>query len=500
MKYEDIVKYVQETNENYIKSIKFDHVKEHSQYFTSFDIASKMMSTIDVSLIEPCNVLRILEPAAGTGVLIIEFCNHILKKTRVNTIEIDIFETDKNLIKLLKKNMLLLRRYIKEKYNVTMKIRYYNENFLTTKGYIWNRSQRGKYDIILTNPPFKKINISSEEASNFENIIVGQPNLYHLFIALALKMLKENGILVVLSPRNYLSGRYTEKLRSWIFNNYMLTNLHIFDSRTKIFREVLQEIIISTFVKNNKDNYNIKICHNEEKIYLKIPFKEVVLGKNKNIIMIPTHKEDLKIISVFLKFKNTLRNVGIKLAVGPIVPFRNKKYLSYENYSTERVPFFIVNDIKLDKIDYENRAKKYKSYSNTKVSLLNDNANYLITRKLTAKDDKYRLISTVYKEGFFESKYIALDNNLIYFKDTIENNIYLLYGLFVVLTSTHFRDYFNLISGTHTINTYELEEVTIPSREKLIKVGLEYSKYRTKADTKDDIMKLCDNIFGSYLI
>src|SRR5690606_29827669 len=52
---------------------------------------------------------------------------------------------------------------------------------------------RGRYDVIISNPPFRKL--SSVEAvtyrSRFEDVIHGQPNLYALFITLAVRLAKK---------------------------------------------------------------------------------------------------------------------------------------------------------------------------------------------------------------------------------------------------------------------------------------------------------------------
>ncbi|EPS48959.1 methyltransferase small [Clostridium botulinum A1 str. CFSAN002368] len=82
--------------------------------------------------------------------------------------------------------------------------------------------------------------------------LYGQPNLYHLFIKKALDMLDINGILCVISPKNYLSGRYTEELRNYIVSDFSITKINTSNDRKNIFKNNITQEICMLHIKKAK--------------------------------------------------------------------------------------------------------------------------------------------------------------------------------------------------------------------------------------------------------
>lgn len=126
------------------------------------------------------------------------------------------------------------------------------ENFILSNRDMWMNDQfEGKYDIIIANPPYKKLAKSAEESILMNNVVYGQPNIYFLFMAMSIKLLKTGGEMIFITPRSFTSGAYFKSFRSYLLDNAMITNIHIFNSRNNLFKgeEVLQETIITRAIK-----------------------------------------------------------------------------------------------------------------------------------------------------------------------------------------------------------------------------------------------------------
>lgn len=83
------------------------------------------------------------------------------------------------------------------------------------------------------------------------DIVYGQPNLYYLFMALSVNMLKDNGDFIFIVPRSWVSGLYFTKFRQFLFDRLDTRTIHLFQSRDEVFdkEKVLQETMIYHAVK-----------------------------------------------------------------------------------------------------------------------------------------------------------------------------------------------------------------------------------------------------------
>ena len=98
-------------------------------------------------------------------------------------------------------------------------------------------------------------------------------------------------------------------------------------------------------------------------------------------------------------------------------------------------------------------------------------------------------------DGIFDIEYIALDNNLAYI-EFFDNNVsdFIFYGVFCILNSEQFDNYYRMINGSHTLNSYEFQNLLFPKEEILEKIGQEYLKIKEK-----NSIEKCSEIFEKYI-
>ena len=61
----------------------------------------------------------------------------------------------------------------------------------------------------------------------FAEIVHGQPNVYALFMAAAVELLKHGGELIAITPRSFCNGLYFREFRRWLLARMSLRHIHL---------------------------------------------------------------------------------------------------------------------------------------------------------------------------------------------------------------------------------------------------------------------------------
>ncbi len=164
--------------------------------------------------------ISILDPKAGTGVLVASIINKILLSNSIpKKIILDCYEIDSNLIPYLTKVVATCKPEVNKKgigfeFNIS-KSDFIIENFkvLSTNETLFPENGLKFYDIIISNSPYYKINKSKYLAIS-KNLIDDHPNIYTLFMAVSSKLLNNNGQLIFITPRSFCSEVYCRLFRA----------------------------------------------------------------------------------------------------------------------------------------------------------------------------------------------------------------------------------------------------------------------------------------------
>ena len=147
--------------------------KEYGQFFTSIPIAEFMSNMFYVNYDKP--ILHILDAGAGAGILSASTVITLRNKGYTGELLLVCYETDLNVIPLLEQNL----SDIAEQYRVHYTI--VRENYITSQRFEGSKEDAELYDIIVGNPPYKKIPQNADEALSMSSVCYGAPNLYFLF-------------------------------------------------------------------------------------------------------------------------------------------------------------------------------------------------------------------------------------------------------------------------------------------------------------------------------
>jgi len=171
------------------KQLSKKEKKDQGIFITPRVIINKLLESVKK---HKSDFKRVLEPSCGTGE-IIQYIND-----RWSGIEIDGVEF----------NTKIYERVHKQPHKPGNAVSYKHGDFMkfTTKR---------PYDLVVGNPPYVVV---QKEAvpSQYEDYIVGRPNLFGLFILHSISMLKSGGILAFIIPKSFLNAAYYSKIRDYM--------------------------------------------------------------------------------------------------------------------------------------------------------------------------------------------------------------------------------------------------------------------------------------------
>ena len=288
-----MLKLIYDRTLEYANSISKDKRKKIGQFFTEPSTAYYM-----ASLIKFHDNMKILDAGAGTGILAAAVCMKALEYG-IKNLSIDLYENDEIVISLLVENMELLKKHLDSE-GLTLKYEIINKNFILDNKDIWIDNTVGHYEVVISNPPYKKIGKNDEEALIMKEIVHGQPNIYFLFIAMAIKSLKPNGQLISINPRSFTSGLYFSAFRKWFLDNAGISDIHLFVDRDNVFKsdKVLQETVIIKAIKEQKiDKVDITTSTNskfDDVKVIKVKSDKII---HNGFILIPSNEEEIEVLN-----------------------------------------------------------------------------------------------------------------------------------------------------------------------------------------------------------
>jgi adenine-specific DNA-methyltransferase len=489
-KHESPANYADRLGLFYSSLVSTEHKKKNGQFFTPLKIASLMASYCECR----GEKVRILDPGCGSSVLSCALIEHLICINKeLKDIELVVYETDLKLIDLTEKVIIYLKQWLLER-NIVFNYIFHQKDFiLENAGYLNNQNNLFSlpfepFDIVISNPPYFKLAIEDKRAKAARIVINGHPNIYAIFMAISVRLLKQNGEFIFITPRSYASGGYFKIFRNYFFNLIDLEKVHLFVSRKDAFSKdkILQETVIIKGKRINDPNENSHVIissstglYDIDKPLIKsFPKKDIIdIRSGEKILYLPTNDFEENIMEIFNNWTGTLGSFNIKISTGPVVAFRSWDYIKdeYENLNCQLAPLFWLHNVKQMVLEWPlQRPDKgqYIQISKESKALLIPNKNYILLRRFSSKDDKSRLIAAPYFSNLIEAGYIGVENkvNYIYRQDGyLERNEII--GLCALLNSSLFDAFFRIFNGNVNVSATELREMPLPPLNTIKEIG-----------------------------
>lgn len=460
---------VVKNTERFLLSVPKTKRKKYGQFFTNVTTALYMASLFDFDTAKP--KISLLDAGAGTGILSAAVVQKLLDDGYTGQIHITCYETDSLVLPLLEENMTIVRNNA----NVSFTIK--NENYITSQSFgvdTFFREDENIYDYVIGNPPYLKIPKDAAEAKSMKAVCHGAPNLYFLFWAMGIYNLKQGQELVYIVPRSWTSGAYFKKFREYLFNSCIITDIHLFDSRDKVFdgESVLQETIIVKVRKTTQPHPTIRITTSATSDFSDVrsfttPY-DTVVGKNQYVYLV-TNKEDADVLRKINHFDKTLPDINLKMQTGIIVDFRTREVLRNE-LEDGAYPLLYSQHIKEGRVVWP-QGKEGEVIKTEREGFLQKNSDFLLVKRFTSKEEERRLQCGIYlKQKYPQFEYISTQNKVNFIKC---DSPCITYGLYVLLNSTLYDCYYRILNGSTQVNSTEINQMPIPERTIIEEMGRE---------------------------
>lgn len=420
--------------------------------------------------------------------------------TSTQTLHLTCYENDPNVLPLLESNLAFAKQHcafyleytiIKENYILSQKD-LLGQNIFKTESPI-------EYDLIIGNPPYKKVSKDAPEALAMPMVCHGAPNLYFLFATMGVENLKSEAEMVYIIPRSWTSGAYFEKFREFLLSHTRITYIHLFKSRNKVFdkESVLQETMIVRIKKTHNPVSHITISTSESSknfndIHkLEVPY-HVIVSSNHSYIHLVTDEEELGVMEKVSKFEKTLPELGLKMKTGLVVDFRTRELLR-NNESANTIPLIYCQHIKEGRVRFpQGRENEY--ILNGKRSLIQENRNYLFVKRFTAKEEPRRLQCGIYLKRYLPKCSYISSQNKVNFIDGLQGlSECVVYGLYVIFNSTLYDAYYRILNGSTQVNSTEINSMPLPGLKTIEAMGKQLIL------NKDLSEQNCNHILNRYI-
>ncbi|MCK9377006.1 MAG: Eco57I restriction-modification methylase domain-containing protein [Syntrophobacterales bacterium] len=454
-----------------IQTLQRKEQKNFGQFMTPPDVARFMAQRC---LPTECpEIIRILDPAAGAGILSAAVIECLLNQARLpRQIHVMLYELDGRLIPALRK---LVKRMRQRAHNrgVTLKVSINNCDFLLSP---IATARKPIVDIIIANPPYFKLSATDPRALAHAYAVYGQPNIYGLFMAVCASLLAPSGRWCFITPRSWTNGLYFSSVRRYLFCWLHIDAIHVFESRRDHFTDdqILQEAMITWATAQAQTNAEIVISSSEgssdldQARLLRLPFNRVIGQDEERMVSLPV---DMPTIDL-TRWHATLFTYGLKVSTGPVVAFRAKRHI-HEIASADSVPLLWMQHIKHMLIKWPINKKSEHIDSNAETAwMLVPNTNLVVIRRFSPKEDDRRITAAPYLAGTLPGTMLGLENHTNYiYRPGGELSDEETKGLAAFLNSRVVDRYLRTVAGNTQVNATDLRKLPLPSLELLVAIG-----------------------------
>ena len=505
----DLVSYSYERGKKILEKRSSNTLKEQGQFLTPPNIARYMAKQLGA--MKSGDVL--LDPAIGSGVLVCAVIERLISENPPDNLFIEAYETDGELYETAIQILTIASTKAKT-FGLKIQWQGHQEDFVLAclpeaqpALFAQHQTRRMVFDSIISNPPYFKLNSDDKRVKAVSGKLNGHTNIYTLFMALSTKLLALQGKACFIVPRSFCSGIYFSDFRRDLLRDVTPLAVHLFQARDDLFKsdEVLQENVIFTFEKPPESKTPrywagvVKISTAGDESDLEgttisrpVSFQHF-LGQRQECFFfrLPTGILDEQVLDAVDRWDDTLERYGLQVSTGRVVPFRATKFLKDRVNGESTVPLLWMQHVKPYKVEYPlEHFDKPQAITIEDPTLLVPNANYVLLRRFSAKEDRRRLIAAPLQADQFAFSQIGFENhlNFIYRKNGALSSAETI-GLSALLNSAIVDRYFRIVNGNTQVNAAELRALPLPPWEVLQRIGEKVqSSPKLTADQVDNIV------------
>jgi adenine-specific DNA-methyltransferase len=455
---------------------------ELGQFMTPMPVARLMASMLDV----PTADVRLLDAGAGVGSLFGASVAALVEhSSRPQSIHVTAYEIDQRLIPYLYQTLVLCAALCHAK-GIQFTHEVQTTDFiqdvadrLTSPLFV---EARPAFTHAILNPPYRKIHTASSARQHLRRLGIETSNLYTGFLSLAVHLLAVGGQLVAITPRSFCNGPYFRPFRELLLEHTALRHFHVFASREQAFRddEVLQENVIIDGIKGVEQPDHVQITTSlgpadEMPEVQHVPFQRFVSPSNpQKFFHLPSDAVEADVALHMAALDTMLVDLGLTVSTGRVVDFRAAAYLRAEPTADSAALIYPLH-LSAGLVQWPKTSSKKPNalvYCEATRALFIPNETYVLVRRLTSKEERRRIVATVYDPASVPGEVVGFENHLNYYHQAGRGlDPLLARGLALFLNSTLVDTYFRQFNGHTQVNATDLRALRYPTYEQLVALG-----------------------------
>jgi adenine-specific DNA-methyltransferase len=494
----------------YVDEVSAEHRKSHGLYLTPPEVADFMAS----QALPSGRVVKVLDPAAGAGILVCAMVEALVQRPDAPArIEVTAYEIDAKLAKVLIKVLAELAAWAAAQ-GTEVVATVENRDFVlacapaleSEPGLFPHLKAADAFDVVIANPPYFKLNKADPRAQAAAAVVHGQPNIYGLFMAIAAAALRPGGSLIFITPRSFASGPYFRRFREHFFACIRPELVHVFASRKDAFGRdaVLQENVILKGIRqdgwpsrNTREIMGISSSQGLSDLDGQVPrsvrLEDVLDMRSRDkVLKLPTCPEDEELVRLVESWTGSLDAYGLRISTGPVVPFRATELIEKTgDVPRTHVPLLWMNHVRGMQVTWPlgRHKPEYMAHTISAQPLLVPNANYVLMRRFSAKEEARRLVAAPYLASAFAVPMVGLENHLNYFyRPKGQLTAHEAIGLAALFNSALLDGYFRISNGNTQVSATELRTMPLPSLAVITALGQRVQREQPTQEALDALV------------
>lgn len=463
------------------------------QYMTPAPIARFMARGMVEGRTWGNGTLRILDPAAGSGVLAAAVVEAVLAlEQRPHRIELLLCEIDTRMQPLLAECISDLHALCASR-DLELDARVEGGDFLLSPIAL---AHEAVVDVVIANPPYFKLARRDARCLAHPQAVHGQPNIYALFMAVCARLLRAGGVFGFITPRSWTNGLYFRAARTQLRASLCIDGLHLFDSRQAHFESdsVLQEALI-TWGTAGRAQGDVRFssshgAHDLERTRTFLHPAAAVLGRETaSPVVLPADDAAHPGLS---RWRLRLTDLGLKVVTGPVVGFRAARHVRCSS-ARNTVPLLWMQHVRRMSVTWPrgHRAENIEHNAESAWMLL-PNEPCVLLRRFSPKEDVRRVCAAAYI-GDLPGAVIGYENHLNVIRGgELPLSPAAALGLAAYLNSSVVDAYLRQRLGSTQINAIELRELPLPDLATLQTLGQSLPDALTLDDVDAAVAAACD--------
>lgn len=343
----------------------------------------------------------------------------------------------------------------------------------------------GTVDVVVCNPPYRKMTKKELAALRgfYSDVIEAQPNLYCLFIALCVHLLRIGGRAALVTPTSFMSGKNFRRLRAFLIHNADVEHIGIVSDRQGIFIDVEQETAM-TVLRRRVEEGRTQVQASVSVVSSIGRYASVGkchLPNSGAVWPVPRAISDVALLKAASKSCFHLSDYGYKVRVGAYVWNRDKrpKFESRQDVRRAKahtaMPLLWSRDIiagrpiRLETISSPGGKHRFvdlgdKRHTSVVVSPC------IVLQRVTSNDQPRRLVAAAVSPQVFKhyGGFIA-ENHVVIIEANCKKPALPPTQLSKLLNTHEVDRNFRCISGANNVSAFELNQLALPDPREIIK-------------------------------